>query len=130
MPGLHHLAIQVRDLGAMERFYTGLFGLNVVRRWPDDKGGERSVWLGLDSGFLALEKAPEGSIWPDPQAFGAARPGFYVWALGISLAERVGWEARLQAAGVAIERRTAFSLFFFDPEGNRLAVSHHPEAAP
>ena len=43
--------------------------------------------------------------------------------------ERARWEQRLADAGVAIERTTAFSLFFRDPEGNRLALSHHPEPA-
>lgn len=113
----------------MEAFYRSLFDLPVLQRWPDGQGGERSVWLGLEGGFLALEKAPPGTPAPPAQAFSDARPGYYVLALGIAKSERAAWEARLQHAGVAVERRTAFSLFFRDPEGNRLAVSHHPDAA-
>jgi hypothetical protein len=30
---------------------------------------------------------------------------------------------------VALARRTPFSLFFQDPEGNRVALSHWPEEA-
>jgi hypothetical protein len=62
--------------------------------------------------------------------FGDGQVGYYVFALRIGLAERDAWEQRLASAGVAVERRTRFSLFFRDPEGNRLAVSHHPEALP
>src|SRR5205807_2597878 len=56
--GHHHLAIQVKDLRAAERFYVEALGLPVVRRWPREDGpGERSVWLGVGAGeeFLALE---------------------------------------------------------------------------
>jgi glyoxylase I family protein len=129
MPALHHLAIQVVDLPAMEAFYRSVFELPIVQRWPDGQGGERSVWLGLDGAFLALEKAPEGQGVSPRGEFADAHPGFYVFALRIRLDERAAWEARLARAGILIERRTSFSLFFRDPEGNRLAVSHHPEPA-
>ena len=127
MRALHHLAIQVQDLPRMEAFYRDLFELPVRARWPDGQGGERAVWLGLDGGFLALEKVPPGAEraraggWNDP------RPGYFVLALGIDVGARQAWVSRLGAAGLAIERRTAYSLFFRDPEGNRLAVSHHPQ---
>ena len=126
MRAFHHLALQVVDLPKLEAFYRELFELPVLQRWPDGQGGERSVWLGLHDGFIALEKAPPGTALPPRGEFGDARAGFYVFALRIEKAERAAWEARLQKAGVAIERRTAYSLFFRDPEGNRLAVSHHP----
>src|SRR5712692_7283011 len=32
--GHHHLAIQVKDLPAAERFYVEVLGLAVVKRWP------------------------------------------------------------------------------------------------
>lgn len=113
----------------MEAFYRSLFELPILQRWPDGQGGERSVWLGLEDGFLALEKAPSGSVVAPRGEFADPRIGFYVFALRIERRQRAAWEERLAAAGVAIERRTAYSLFFRDPEGNRLAVSHHPEAA-
>lgn len=129
MRGFHHLAIQVVDLPAMEAFYRSLFELPIVQRWPDGQGGERSIWLGLEGGFVALEKAPPGAALPTRGEFADGRVGFYVFALRIERSERAAWEERLAGAGVAVERRTAYSLFFRDPEGNRLAVSHHPEAA-
>src|SRR5438270_1863875 len=47
--GHHHLAIQVKDLSAAERFYVEALGLRVLRRWPweDGRPGERSVWLSV-----------------------------------------------------------------------------------
>lgn len=113
----------------MEAFYRSVFELPVLERWRDEKGSERSVWLGLDGAFLALEKLPAGSPRGQPGAFTDAESGYYVFAVRIERSERSAWEARLERAGIPIERRTPFSLFFRDPEGNRLAVSHHPEAA-
>jgi extradiol dioxygenase family protein len=38
-------------------------------------------------------------------------------------------EKQLQAAGVPVSRRTPYSLFVRDPEGNRVALTHWPEEA-
>jgi hypothetical protein len=50
-------------------------------------------------------------------------------ALEIPHSDRAAWEERLAQAGVDIVRRSPFSLFFQDPEGNRVALSHWPEEA-
>jgi catechol 2,3-dioxygenase-like lactoylglutathione lyase family enzyme len=124
--GLHHVALRCEDLVRCEAFYGGLLGLPVLRRWPADGGGDRSVWLSAGDGFLALERA-EGSA--RPARFEDAPPGWQVVALAIPRAEREAWEERLAAAGVPLARRSPFSLFFQDPEGNRVALSHWPEEA-
>jgi glyoxylase I family protein len=125
--GVHHLAIGVRDLPAAEAFYASVLGLPVQRRWPRAGGapGDRSVWLELGGGaFLALERAEA----PAP-ARPAADQGYLLVALRIDRAERGAWEARLAAAGVAVVRRTAYTLYVEDPEGNRVGLSHWPAAA-
>lgn len=57
--GIHHLALVVSDLEAMERFYVGVLGLPLVKRWSSpDNTRQRSVWLALGhDAFLALERA-------------------------------------------------------------------------
>ena len=62
--GHHHLAIQVKDLAAAERFYVQVLGLRVLRRWPFDDGrpGERSVWLSVGRGEEFLALAPQVPI--------------------------------------------------------------------
>jgi glyoxylase I family protein len=119
--GVHHLAILVRDLPRVEAFYRELLGLPVVRR-----DGERSVWLDLgDEAFLALECAssPSASS-PDDEA-----TGLHLLALRIGRAERAAWEARFQEARVGVYRRTAFTIYVRDPEGNRVGLSHWPDAS-
>ncbi len=151
--GPHHFAIKVRDLPAAERFYRDVLGLPVLRRWPASEGpGDRSVWLGTGAAagtFLALEtvsrtlgpEAPPvdtdaGQIGSDTKNTeaghtgpGADHPGHHLMALRIAQEDRAAWEARLQAAGVAISHRTGYTIYFTDPEGNRLGLSHHPDAA-
>jgi catechol 2,3-dioxygenase-like lactoylglutathione lyase family enzyme len=122
---VHHLAVVVRDLAGAEAFYGGVLGLGVVRRWADDHGAPRSVWLALGGGaFLAVERAGEGT---------PARPrdaeGWHCVALGIAREDRGRWKDRLAAAGVAVERESAFTLYVRDPEGNLIGLSHWPDAA-
>ena len=127
--GVHHIALQVRDLGAVEAFYRQVLGLGVLRRWPADAGGgggERAIWIDLGAGsFLALERVPPGG----PPRRDDAAAGLHLIALRISREARGTWEDRLRAAGIAIFHRTAYTLYLRDPEGNRVGLSHWPEAA-
>lgn len=141
------------------REVLGLEVLRRWPRAEADGGGDRSVWLVLGGGgFLALERADEDGSSPgsgpaagprlattrgveagagsgvaagapDAEPFGAAPAGWHVVALSMGMAERDAWAGRLEAAGISIEKRTRFSLFFRDPEGNHLALSHWPEPA-
>ncbi|HVR64980.1 MAG TPA: VOC family protein [Polyangia bacterium] len=140
--GVHHVALRVDDLARVEPFYRDVLALPVLRRWPKEDGGgsgaagaagaagaidDRSVWLDAGGGaFVALETAP-GQATPDVRAARAATEGPPVLALRIGADERAAWEARLQAAGVAIYHRTAFTLYVRDPEGNRIGLSHYPD---
>lgn len=129
MLAFHHHAVACVDLPRMEAFYAQVLGLPVLRRWPDGQGGERSLWLGVGEGFLALERAaPNRAVVPMPRPFEELSPGHHLLALRIPLAERATWRSRLEAAGALVERESPYSLFFRDPEGNRLALSHHPDA--
>lgn len=120
----HHLAVRVRDLEGCERFYREVLGLPVVERWPGEDGRDRSVWLGVESGFLALERLAAA-----PEAAPGGEAGLHLLALRIPARERAAWEARLAARGVAVTRRTRWTLYLEDPEGNRIGLSHHPDEA-
>jgi glyoxylase I family protein len=126
--GVHHVAVGVRDLAACEAFYTGVLGLPVLRRWPaTGAAGDRSVWLDLGRGaFLALERAADDGA----PTSGAPSYGYLMIALAIAPEARRIWEQRLAAAGVAIVHRTSTTLYLTDPEGNRVGLSHWPDAAP
>ena len=124
--GLHHVALRCSNLEESVEFYAGALGLEVLRRWPGEGGSERSVWLSTGLGFLALERASSPGM---AGAFGDTPAGWQVVALGIARSDRAAWEERLALAGVDVVRRSPFSLFFLDPEGNHVALSHWPEEA-
>jgi catechol 2,3-dioxygenase-like lactoylglutathione lyase family enzyme len=128
--GVHHVAVLVRDLAAAEAFYGGLLGLPVLRRWPADPaagvGPDRSIWLDAGGGaFLALERAPDTG--GDGRGTDRDLPGWHLVALRIAPSERAGWERRLAAAGVPVYRRTDYTVYVRDPEGNRVGLSHWPD---
>ncbi len=122
----HHLAIQCADLSRCEAFYREVLGLPVLRRWPRDGGGDRSVWLAVGDGagsFLALERADAA---PEPNPWRDGKAGLHLVALRIEPGARRDWEDRLDAAGVLVVHRTRWTIYFHDPEGNRIGLSHHP----
>ena len=75
-------------------------------------------------GFLALE-AVSGE--PEAGPFRHEQPGLLLLALRIPAASRARAVEALARAGVALEHQTRWTIYFRDPEGNRLALSHHPE---
>jgi glyoxylase I family protein len=129
-PGkVHHIAIKVSDLVRAEAFYCGLLGLTVERRWPSseassDGSGERALWLDLGAGaFLALERAEQVEIMKSENA-----PGIHLVALQIQPSERAAWVAKLAQAGHPIYQQTNYTIYVRDPEGNRIGLSHWPDA--
>ncbi len=126
---LHHLAIQVRDLESMVRWYRDMLELPVLREWHDDSGALRSVWLRLSGeAFLALERcARRDGAESEGEQSGNGEPGYHLAAFRITPADRSRWEQRLGERGVKVEHRTRWTIYFRDPEGNRIGLSHHPE---
>ena len=126
--GHHHLAIQVKDLAGAVRFYGDVLGLKVVRRWPyeDGRPGERSVWLSVGDReeFVALEACDAERL---PTPFRDPHGGLHLLALRIAARERRPWERYLTERGVEIVHRTRWTLYFRDPEGNRIGLSHYPD---
>ena len=120
--GLRHLALNVRDMAAMKRFYVDLLGFAI--EWEPDPD---NVYLtsGLDN--LALHVAP-----------GTDRARLQPSVLDhLGLIVRVPadvdkWAAFLESRGVVIDakprthRDGARSCYFRDPDGNKIQVIHHP----
>lgn len=124
--GAHHAAILVASLPRAEAFYLELLGLPLLRRFDDEQGRPRSTWVDVGGGsFLAIEKLPAGGSEVRP----AACVGHHCLALGIDVEDRRAWIEALTRRGVAIERTTSFSLYFRDPDGALLALSHFPDPA-
>jgi catechol 2,3-dioxygenase-like lactoylglutathione lyase family enzyme len=109
---IHHLALRVADLERSRAFYADLLGLAERRRLTDERG-LRAIWLQAGEAVLMLERELRGR--------GPAEGSAHLLAFAVE--DLAGWEAKLGAAGVAIDDRTAHTLYFRDPDGHRVGVS-------
>jgi catechol 2,3-dioxygenase-like lactoylglutathione lyase family enzyme len=116
--GLRHLALNVRDLPAMKRFYTELLGFEV--EWEPD-ADNTYLSSGIDN--LALHRSA------------AAAAGGALDHLGVIVREAEAvdrWAAFLESRGVVVEARPkthrdgARSCYVSDPDGNKVQVIFHP----
>lgn len=119
--GLWHVALNVRSLEPMERFYVDVVGLEVEWR-PDPE----NVYLTSGRDNLALHVA-EG-LPPPEQISVLDHIGFFVPSFDAVDA----WHARLSSMGVRIDtaprthRDGSRSLYARDPELNRIQIICHP----
>jgi catechol 2,3-dioxygenase-like lactoylglutathione lyase family enzyme len=118
--GLRHLALNVRDLPAMKRFYVELLGFTV--EWEPDA---ENVYLSSGIDNLALHRAPGTPA--------AGRGALDHLGLLVRRPEEVDrWASFLEAHGVAMDakprthRDGARSCYFRDPDGNSVQIIHHP----
>ena len=123
---VHHLALLVNDLEASEKFYRDILGLEEEKRWFNDDGESlRSLWLRTgENSRLMLERATTTQSRRDKKA-----SGWHLFALEIEASKRRAWRDYLSAHGIAISGESSFSLYFEDPEGNQIALSHWPHPA-
>lgn len=123
--GFHHVAIQARDLERVTAFYRDVLGFPELTRHLRPDGSLRSIWVGVPGGgFLAIEAAGGE---PEALPFRHGRPGLLLLAFRIAKPARAGVVEAFARAGVPLEHQTKWTVYVRDPEGNRVALSHHPE---
>jgi catechol 2,3-dioxygenase-like lactoylglutathione lyase family enzyme len=112
---IHHLAMRTGDVARLERFYVAVLGLRVAKR----DAARGSVWLEAGGAVVMLEPRREG----EPEvATGSMELLAFAAGEGGSLE---AWRERLAHAGVRVEESTAFTIYFRDPDGRRVAVSEY-----
>lgn len=121
--GMRHIALQVQDLEACERFYVDILGMRVLRRAHDDL-----VYLTLGNDNFSLSRAREDTG-TDPQRLDHF--GFVV-----DRREDVdAWHDYLLARGVTVTRGPhdhgdgGRSLYCLDPDGNSVQPLYHPSVS-
>ena len=138
--GLRHLALGVRQLDAMKRFYVDLLGFDV--EWEPDAD---NVYLSSGIDNLALHRStPLTAGRSTPLTTGGATSleagrstteGSRLDHFGLivrSPADVDAWAAFLESRGVTIDapprthRDGARSCYFKDPDGNSIQIIHHP----
>ncbi len=109
--GLVELTLQVRDLDALERFYTDVFGLRVLKREED------RVWLAVG------ERCRLGLWLPGRKEFGDQGGAHVHYAFGVAPGTLDALVGRLEERGTAVEGPIEHpggdrSIYVSDPEGN------------
>jgi len=116
---IHHLALRVGHCERAARFYSGLLGLEEIRRTVE-QGTVRSIWLSAGDSVLMLELSLRGR--------GAAEGSGHVLVFE---AEELGsWERRLEGAGIPLADRTDSTLYVSDPDGHRVGLTVFGRAVP
>lgn len=118
---LHHVAIGARDVELVAGFYRDLVGLPELARHREDDGTLRSVWLRLGDAVLMIERTGQA-----PRRVHGVAAGPFLLAFAVDRTRRDELELRLSGAGHTVGSRTAHTIYFRDPEGNRVAASSHP----
>jgi catechol 2,3-dioxygenase-like lactoylglutathione lyase family enzyme len=113
--------LYVDDLDVAERFYGEILGLQV-----DSRQHGVFVFFRCGAGMLLLFEPSAAASGRRVPAHGAKGPGHACFAVPESTLE--AWQARLVAAGVAIEQeiewpRGGRSFYFRDPAGNSLELA-------
>ena len=124
-PRLTHMAIFVHDLDKMVDFYTRVMGLTISDRGQAKSAPVQMVFMSSDPGEHHQFVMANGR--PDYATFSIAQQ---ISFLVDSLEEVQLMHQRLLADdGAEIERTTthgnAWSVYFHDPEGNRIEVYAH-----
>ena len=135
--GIRHVALKVRDLERMERFYVDVLGY--VVEW---RPSERELYLTRGEDNLALHQGRAPKVEGSPSAESGAQSASEStgaldhFGLLMDRAEDVqAWATHLEAQGVVLDTRPrlhrdgATSFYARDPEGNRIQFLHHPPIA-
>ena len=118
--GFSHFELKVRDLPRMEDFYTRVLGFVVTDRSPAS-AAHPMVFLSADHGEhhqVVLSGAGDGE-------FGAGSVdhlAFRVDGLGVLRQMHALLESDRNRSVEAVSHGTTWSIYFRDPEGNRLEL--------
>ena len=123
---LHHLALGSVDPESLAGFYHQAFGLQIERTHRDSNGRVRSIWLSLGTGRLMIERVDEQEVRLRPRPRTPERPsqGLFLLAFEVTQTEHPAYDARLEDLGCVEDGRTAYTSYWRDPEGHRIALSH------
>ena len=117
MLSIHHIAITTRDPEKLAVFYRDILGLPEIKRHFLDDGTLRSAWLDLGHNAILMLEKQDAS----PQNGN----GYHLLAFTVTESEKTAWKEKLARAGIEISHSTDYTLYFRDPDGNRIGLSSY-----
>ena len=123
--GIDHVAFNVRDLDKSLAFYTKVIGLKVTEREPSKPGIEYFLDCGPSLlGVIQAQNLDSSHLFAN-EGLGANHFSFRVHSRDFD-----AMIAHLEANHVQIEfakkRPKSWSLYFYDPDGNKLEATAWP----
>lgn len=123
--GIDHAAINCRDLAVSLEFYTKVLGLKVTGREDSKPGIEYFLDCGPSLIGLIQGKESEGIHLLANEGIGGNHVSFRV-----KVQDFDGALANLEAHKVKIafskKREKSWSIYFYDPDGNKLEITAWP----
>ncbi len=124
--GIDHAAISVKDLETSLKFYTEVLGLKITEREHNKPGIEYFLDCGTSLIGLIQGRKEEGEHYLQNGGFGGNHVSFRVPTGEFDAAVR-----ELKKLGVTItfqkKRERSWSVYFLDPDGNKLEITSWPE---
>ncbi|PJZ68475.1 glyoxalase [Leptospira perolatii] len=109
---IHHIAIATKDVSALREYYLSLPGLNWERDQVTELGELRSTWFQSGNSRIMIEKEIECKG-PYALIFDGSDK---------SLRKKVEL-----TFGKSFESRTDYTVYFRDPDGNKIGYSSYPD---
>jgi len=108
-PLLHHIAIGTSRLQQMREFYLKLPCMELTREWYDETGSLRSVWFHISPNVILMIEKKEKTKAPEALVFSLDSQSY------------------VQIKNFQIIEQTKYSIYFLDPDGNKIGYSTYPK---
>jgi catechol-2,3-dioxygenase len=120
--GIHHVALNVKDLGRAEKFYTQVLGFQVTHRFTK---GLNHLMLDTGNSAIALFEAPDLDTRPSLELL--SETGYLHLAFKANKEQMAAIVQELKQHNVSIgdgpvRRGDGESIYFNDPDFNHLEI--------
>jgi len=120
---INHIAIKSKQLELMSEFYRTVLELPLLKTFTDEDG-LRSIWLSLGRSILMLERSDyDQQSALKPTDFIVDKPGYHLLAFSVSIEKQSAMRASLHDLKIVIEHESEYTIYFRDPDGNRIGLS-------
>ena len=121
---LNHIAIKSKQVEVLSDFYRRVLELPLLKTFKDENG-LRSIWLSLGTSILMLERSDYDEDKASTRTgFFVDKPGYHLLAFTVSIEKQSVLRASLHDLEIKIEHESEYTIYFRDPDGNRIGLSN------